>query len=237
MPLLVPLCLLAAWEVDTLKRGFSGALDWFGILTFGLLAAVVWWLWVDASLHGIAPRIARLFRDTEPGYRPTLQWLALGVSAFLTVLWLMLVRPARRSNRRAVLNWAAGMVLVWGLYTTIWLPYLDSRRSYRSVAEELMPHLPAQRCVASRNLGDPQRALFHYFAGLATVREERVADHGCDLLLAQFGRREGSPVAPSGWEIVWFGHRRGDDTERYVLFRRLPVTRPAEPASAPASSG
>ena len=37
MPLLVPLCLLAVIEIDTLPRGFSGALDWFGILTFGLV--------------------------------------------------------------------------------------------------------------------------------------------------------------------------------------------------------
>ncbi len=48
MPLLLPLALLGALEVDTLPRGFSGALDWFGILTFGLLAALVWLLWFDA---------------------------------------------------------------------------------------------------------------------------------------------------------------------------------------------
>ena len=37
-----------ALEIDTLKRGFSGALDWFGILTFGLLSLLMWWLWFDA---------------------------------------------------------------------------------------------------------------------------------------------------------------------------------------------
>jgi hypothetical protein len=35
------------------------------------------------------------------------------------------VRPARRSNRRALLNWAAGMTLLWALFSTIWLPYVD----------------------------------------------------------------------------------------------------------------
>ena len=30
LPLLVPVSLLAAAEIDTLKRGLSGALDWFG---------------------------------------------------------------------------------------------------------------------------------------------------------------------------------------------------------------
>ena len=42
LPLIIPFSLLAALEVDSLKRGFSGALDWFGILTFGLTALVMW---------------------------------------------------------------------------------------------------------------------------------------------------------------------------------------------------
>ncbi len=220
MPLLIPLCLIAAIEVDTLKRGFSAALDWFGILTFGLLAGLVWWLWIDAWLHGLSPSIARLFRDTEAGYRPEPGLIALAIAVFLTALWLALVRPARRSNRRAVLNWAAGMTLVWGLYTTIWLPYLDSRRSYRTVAESLAAQLPASGCVASRQLGEPQRALFRYFAGLQTVREERQPDHECSAILVQYGRIDGDPAAPEGFALAWEGRRRGDDSERFVLYRR-----------------
>ena len=83
-----------------------------------------------------------MFHDTQPGFQPPVHWLPLAVAIFLSLLWIALVRPARRSNRRAVLNWAAGMTLVWGLYMTIWLPYLDSRRSYRPVAESLAAHLP-----------------------------------------------------------------------------------------------
>jgi 4-amino-4-deoxy-L-arabinose transferase-like glycosyltransferase len=220
MPLLVPLSLLAALEIDTLKRGFSGALDWFGILTFGLLSGLVWWLWFETYAHGMSPAIARLFRDTEAGYRPSFHWAAFGVSSFLTVLWLALVRPARRSNRRAVLNWAAGMTLLWALYTTIWLPYLDSRRSYRTVAESLRAHLPREGCVASRNLGDAQRALFHYFAGLVTVRAEVSSIDQCTALLVQYGRGDRGSGVSDAWEASWEGRRRGDDTERYVLYLR-----------------
>ena len=71
LPLLVPLALLAALEVDSLKRGFSGALDWFGILTFGLLALAHVGLWIDAYVNGMPRSVARLFRDTEVGYRPS----------------------------------------------------------------------------------------------------------------------------------------------------------------------
>ena len=221
MPILLPLALLGALEIDTLKRGFSGALDWFGILTFGLGAALAWYLWFDALARGMAMPVARLLRDTEAGYQPPWHWLAIVVSALLTILWLALVRPARRSNRRAVLNWAAGMTLLWALYSTIWLPYLDSRRSYRTVAQAMAVHLPAQGCVASRNLGEPQRALFRYFAGLVTVREETTPQHGCATMLVQYGRVDHAPAAPEGWRIAWEGQRRGDDTERFVLYAKV----------------
>jgi len=220
MPLLLPLSLLAALEIDTLRRGFSGALDWFGILTFGLLSLLMWWLWFDTYAHGMMPAIARLFRDTEAGYRPTFHWLAFAVSVMLTVLWFLLVRPARRSNRRTVLNWAAGMTLLWGLYTTIWLPYLDSRRSYRSVAESLSVALPREGCVASRNLGDSQRVLFKYFADLVTIRSETAPTDQCNALLVQQGRDDRERAVPVGWQLVWTGQRHGDDTERYVLYLR-----------------
>jgi len=223
MPLLLPLSLLGAAEIDTLRRDFSGALDWFGILTFGLLSALVWWLWFDTHANGMSPVVARLFRDTEAGYRfESFHWAAVGVSAVMTLAWVALVRPARRSNRRAVLNWAVGTTLLWALFATIWLPYLDSRRSYRAVAESLRVHLPREGCVASRNLGEAQRALFHYFAQLVTVREEKSPVDRCNALLVQYGRYDAGVGALRGWEPVWEGHRRGDDTERYVLYVRKP---------------
>lgn len=225
LPLLLPLSLLGAAEVDTLKRGYSGALDWFGILTFGLLAAVVWALWLESLWHGLPEPIARIFRDTQPGFQPPWQPLAVLVSAFLSLLWIVLVRPARRSNRRAVLNWATGMTLVWGLYMTIWLPYLDSRRSYRPVAEALAQHLPAGTpCVASHNLGEPQSALFDYFGGIVPVRDDLAAANACPVLLMQVGREDTDTPPDSAWEQIWEGHRRGDDTERFLLFRRQSKT-------------
>jgi 4-amino-4-deoxy-L-arabinose transferase-like glycosyltransferase len=222
LPMLLPLALLGAAEVDTLKRGYSGALDWFGILTFGLIGALLWGLWVESLLGGLPDAVARVFRDTQPGFRPPWQLLPVVASILLTLLWLVLVRPARRSNRRAVLNWAAGMTLVWGLFATIWLPYVDSRRSYRPVAESLAAHMPAGTCVAGRNLGEPQRALLEYFANIVTVRDDLPQANRCDALLVQVGGSDSADPPDSAWEKVWEGRRRGDDTERFVLFRRPP---------------
>ncbi len=222
IPLLVPFALLAALEVDSLKRGFSGALDWFGILTFGLVALLAWGFWIDSYLHGMSPRVAQLFRDTEVGFHPSFHLGAMLAAVSLTLLWILLVRPARRSNRRAILNWAAGMTLLWGLGTTIWLPYVDSRRTYRHMVEDAAKHFPGTGCVASRDLSEPQRALFYYFSGLSTVREEVQPRHDCAALLVQYSRQVAQSAPPPGWKPVWDGHRRGDDTERYILYIRKP---------------
>ena len=224
MMLILPLSLLGALEVDTLKRGFSGALDWFGILTFGLLGALAWWTWWDAYLHGMSPAIARAFRDTVAGYQPSFHGRAVIACVLLTVLWLSLVRPARRSNRRAILNWAAGTTLLWAMYMTIWLPYLDSRRSYRHVAEEAARYVQRGACVDSLNVGEAQRALFYYFGGIKTRAVDSQDRATCPTLLVQYGRQDAltPQPEPDGFTLAWQGGRRGDDTERYVLYARNP---------------
>ena len=42
----------------------------------------------------------------------------------------------------------------------------------------------------------------------------------CPAFLIQYGRQEGAPPALPGWQVEWEGRRRGDDTERYVLYVR-----------------
>jgi 4-amino-4-deoxy-L-arabinose transferase-like glycosyltransferase len=227
LAMLLPFALLGAAEVDSLKRGYSAALDWFGILTFGLIGVLLWGLWLESLRRGLPDAVARLFRDTQPGFQPSLQALPILASVMLTMLWLILVRPARRSNRRAVLNWAAGMTLAWGMFATIWLPYVDSRRTYRPVVESLAAQLPANDCVAGRNLGEPQRALLAYFGDIVTVRDDSPDASQCTALLVQLGGDDPADPPDSAWEKVWEGRRRGDDTERFVLFRRPPMSRGA----------
>ena len=74
LPLLVPCALLASLDIDSLRRGFSAALDWFGILTFGLLAIVVWGIWIDARAERHVAGDRALFRDTEIGFRRRFTW-------------------------------------------------------------------------------------------------------------------------------------------------------------------
>jgi hypothetical protein len=86
--------------------------------------------------------------------------------------------------------------------------------------------------VASRNLGEPQRALLEYFGNVLTVREETEPNNSCAALLLQVGRDESDIPPDSAWEKVWEGHRRGDDTERFILFRRAGAAQPSKPRTS-----
>lgn len=220
MPMLIPLSLLAAGGVDTLKRGASGFLDWFGMLTFGLLAIASWGIWL-ALLTDFPTPLANWLNEFQPGFIARVQWWPFTLSLFFTLLWFAMVRPARRSARRAVLNWATGITLFWGLGFTILLPYVDYGKSYRGMIADLQPHLPQDgSCVASRNLGEPQRAMLEYFADTLTVREEVKPTNQCGWLLVQGGQDETKNAPGPAWRVIWEGHRPGDKNERFRLYER-----------------
>jgi 4-amino-4-deoxy-L-arabinose transferase-like glycosyltransferase len=222
LPLIAPFALLGSLEIDSMRRGDSAALDWFGILTFGLIAIALWAFWLDAYFNGMSARVALFLRDTETGYGTSIHLRTIVPALLLTVLWIVLVRPARRSNRRVILNWAAGMTLIWGLIATIWLPYIDARRTYEPIGEAIGLYRPQNACIARRDVGPAQRALFYYVAGIVTIPEEAPSAGQCPALLVQYGRLpEGTPEL-DGYAIAWQGSRRGDSSERFVLYRKNP---------------
>ena len=222
LPLILPLALMASASIDVLPRGASSALDWFGILTFGLGALLAWMMWLAFVIQwptGLYEYLIR-FRPAIPVL--PIEWIPVGVAVFFTLVWFAIIRPARQSQRRSVLNWAAGMALLWGLYSTILLTIEDGGRSYRGMITDLQKALPARYdCISSRGLGEPQRALLDYFIGVKTERVEVKPNTNCSLYLDQGSRSDDSPSAPTGnWRIVWEGNRPGDNSERFRLYQR-----------------
>lgn len=217
LPMLLPLCLLGGAGVDSLRRGSSAALDWFGILTFGLLALALWLAWL-VLLTGSPASLAAPLNKVHPQFVTEFSKPAFALSATFTLLWFALVRPARRSNRRAVLNWAAGITLVWGIAMTLWLPYIDYDKSYRGMMQDLGRVLAHERgCVASKNLAEAQRALLDFFIALKTERLEVKPESNCRLLLVQGDRDTAAPEGP--WQEIWRGTRPDDEREIYRLYR------------------
>ena len=218
LPMLLPLTLLATASLAMLRRGAANALDWFGIMTFALLAILMWWGWAGLLLDNHA-KITQWLKDYQPGYDPELQTVPFIIALIATALWVVLVWRVGRSMRRSVTNWAAGVTLIWILAMTLWLPWLDSGKSYRNMVASLKQSMPEQyQCVASEYLGEGQRAMLHYFGNIITRRGPK---QRCDLRLIQGDRLSKPLLDETRWEKIWEGSRKGDKNEHYRLYRRI----------------
>jgi 4-amino-4-deoxy-L-arabinose transferase-like glycosyltransferase len=218
LPMLLPLALLATASLSILKRGAANALDWFGIMTFALIAILMWWGWAGLLLDNHA-KITHWLKDFQPGFEPELHTAQFVTAIIATVLWIVIVWRVGRSMRRATLNWASGVTLIWILAMTLWLPWLDSGKSYRGMVDSLKQSLPEHyRCIAGERLGEGQRAMLYYFGNILTEHDYR---HRCDLRLIQGNKLSRPLLDEARWEKIWEGNRKGDKDERYRLYRRV----------------
>ena len=217
LPMLLPITLLATASLSMLKRGAANALDWFGLMTFSLLAILLWWGWGGLLLDNHA-KITYWLKDYQPGFAPKLLIGPAVIAACATLLWLILVWRVGRSMRRAVVNWAAGTTLIWMLAMTLWLPWLDSGKSYRSMVFSLKQAMPAEYNCVARNigLGEGQRAMLHYFGNILTKRDP---DRVCELRLIQGDKLSRPLMDPARYEKIWEGSRKGDKNEHYRLYK------------------
>ena len=203
LPLLVPLALLAAVGLESVPGWLARPLDLIAIAGGAILGLALWLAWL-ALLAGWQP-VA--LEAQAPGFVPKFDPVATGAAVVITALWLVALRlslPAR---------WLASVTLVWGLAMTLWLPWLDYAKSYRGVIADMQRVRPKGQCVTARNLTEPQRAMFHYFAGIEASRRD------CPLLLIHTSNVQ-TPAPGEGWQLRWRGTRPGDSKEFFWLYER-----------------
>jgi 4-amino-4-deoxy-L-arabinose transferase-like glycosyltransferase len=216
LPLLIPLTALAAGSIETLKRGAAGALNWFGLILFGLLIAIAWLGWW-AMLTG---NPVKLYQRLV--YLSGLQTIPFSVlygtiAVAVTLIWLSGVIRSKHSNRSSATNWAIGMTCAWTVFMSLWLPMIEAARTYQPIFADLRQHLPTDyRCISSHNIGSSQADLLHYHASIRLTAESG----NCDLLLIedQPGKRHASPGAE--WSLIWEGEQSRQSRESYRLLQR-----------------
>jgi len=220
LPMLLPLALLGVPGLDPLRRGAAYGWYWFSIMTFTFFIAVGWYYWGALEL-GIPARLHNHLHTIRPGYDFGFRWLPFLLGLAYTAGWFALLVKLKRSAERPLIIWAGGITAVWALLATLFIGWVDTQKSYRSMIADMDRAMPAQyRCMASRDLGEAQRAMLHYYAGIRTERvETKSRAVVCDLLLVQ-GRPLDEPAMTQEWKKIWEGHRPGDKDERFRLYQR-----------------
>lgn len=220
----VPVAVLAAFALPTLRRGVVNSLDWFAVMCFSLTCLTVWLGWV-ALQTGWPTQIAHNIARQTQGYNAYVSWPAVLIALAGTACWIALVHWRLHSKpaalwRGTVLS-ACGITLTWLLLVTLWMPALDYVRSYRSVSAQLKVALDTLarpgECVRTSALGTGQRASFYVFNDI-----DFSYDPKCTLVLQQTSPqnvREGT-AGYGNAQVLWEG-KRGPD--RHEMFRLLRV--------------
>ncbi|MGQ0442070.1 MAG: ArnT family glycosyltransferase [Methylophilaceae bacterium] len=221
LPMLIPLTALAGGSIETLKRGAASALNWFGLILFGLMSMLIWLGWV-AMLTGNPAKIKERLTFLSGLTQLNFNMLAAIIAIAISLIWLFAIFRTRHTNRSSATNWAIGMTCVWTLLMSLWLPMIDSARSYRDVFISLKNALPKQyACITSYRLGEAQRDLLHYYANLQTQRFETNQSLACDLYLVQDERGREKIEPGSDWKLIWSGKRISERREHFRLFQHV----------------
>lgn len=228
LKLLPPLAIMAAFGLPTMKRGAINAIDWFSMMVLTMIASFVWLFWV-AKLTGWPAQFAKNVLKLIPGFKPEFDVLAVLVAASGTIGWIVLVhwRLSRQPSVlwRAVVLSSGGLILLWVLLMTLFLPELNYGKSYANVAKQIAAKMPADSTCIDTNVGHAQRASFAYFGKLPFAGVQRGGQ--CDLLLLQDSvkvkddREALRPPKGRDWKLLWEGRRASDRDERFRLYQRL----------------
>jgi 4-amino-4-deoxy-L-arabinose transferase-like glycosyltransferase len=221
LPLLLPLVALAAGSVEHLKRGLAAALNWFGVMLFGLIGSLIWLGWF-AMMTGYPARIKTRMQFLSGTNDIHFSWLALIIALAITAIWVSVCIRAKQTNKSTVTNWAVGMTFGWGLLMTLWLPLLDSAKSYQPVFANLNKALPKNyNCISSLNVAQPQRLLLNYYTNIKLQPFETSQKLSCDLYLLQDVKGIGEMHPGQEWQLLWKGRRTADRKESFRLFKRI----------------
>jgi 4-amino-4-deoxy-L-arabinose transferase-like glycosyltransferase len=220
--LLLPLALAGASALDRLPKGVASFIDWFGLVFFGVLAFAAWLYWT-AAVTGTPEVAARNVARAAPGFVVSVVWVPTIIAAVLTLIWLYAVAMAHRNNRRAIVNWAAGITLIWVLLNSLALPGVDHVRSYRQPISEVTRLINERpTCVIGVEIGDPQRAMFDYFSHMRFVVPHSSTAAHCKWMLIQ-GTKSHTPDVATIWTLAWEGARPAERVEQFRLYRRSPL--------------
>jgi 4-amino-4-deoxy-L-arabinose transferase-like glycosyltransferase len=220
-PMFLPLALLAVRSVDTFSPRAAKAMNLWGFSLFSFMAAVVWFAW-STQFTGFPGQVLEIIRKQVPDYVPKLHGAALGLALAATLGWALLIIYHRGQSRFVALHWTAGVTLIYLLGMTLWLPITNQNMTYRHDFARLREALGEHPgMVSGRGLGEPQRAMIHYYAGVRPASEEIRGPLNCPWMLIQGRDEEGwRPQAPDpSWRLAWQGtHHR----ELFHLYHRGP---------------
>ena len=233
---LPPLAALAAFALPTLKRSVASLIDWFTLLFFTTCAIAIWVIWI-AMQTGIPRQPAANVAKLAPGFEPSFSLMAFVSAVLATLAWAWLVRWRTGAHRAAI--WkslvlpAGGALLCWLLLMTLWMPLLDYARSLGPLSRQVASLVDKGSCVEIYGVDSAQAAALQYHGQLELRQATPRAT--CPYLVVDVTaqQRLGHAVNLPDWAFQATVRKPTDKTENMLVFKRVSIDRPANPAADP----
>ncbi|MHB1676746.1 MAG: ArnT family glycosyltransferase [Sulfuriferula sp.] len=227
LPMLVALTILGVPAILSLPERLNRYTDYCTRLIFAPLILISWYIWGSMVFTGTPPAWPALAHVLPMNFRMPLQPMTIIMALLASIIyfgsWFWL--PGLKS--RAVTGLALSVTIFWIIFSTLWLPWVDDAKSYRSVFVAMQPHIPAvRRCVASIGLGESTRPMLEYYLGILTKRREIYPNADCDVMIVDNGGQQALQNLKTDWQLVWNGGRPGDDKETLWLYVKHPAQSP-----------
>ncbi|NUE67577.1 glycosyltransferase family 39 protein [Snodgrassella sp. ESL0253] len=224
--ILPPLAVLGAAQLDALRRGAIAFLNWFGIMAFGFLAVFLW-LGFIAMNYGWPAKLAERAVYFSPYYRYDVNYFPVIVACILTPLWLWAITRQHIRGRQAVTNWAAGVLLVWSLLLTLFLPWLDAAKSARPVVQQMQNSLSEDQlqafsdrraCISINHDNFSTRIAWQQYGWIPLQAD----NPDCDYRLIT---RDLKATPPAQWHEIWAGARPREKNKIIALWVKTTATK------------
>lgn len=220
LPMLVPLSLLATTGLDNIADAVKTTMQRFNIILFGILMLLLWSCWILLSSGHPEFLLQKLNLGSVDELKSGSRFLSIAL--LYCAAWLVVITRFRNERLTPIITWMSGVICVWSLLMTIWLPALDSKAGYRALFSSLKQALPVNHnVIASRGIGESERAMLEYYADIKTLRVEAQGGiYKADLFLLEGTGYPPSQYPQSRWKLIWKG-RKENSNEIYRLFKRI----------------
>ncbi len=114
-------------------------------------AVLVWSAWAMLAIEGRIPKWLPFSGYLTAEFAMPISIVPVAAALALSAGFAALVVLRRRLAASGLAIWVGSIACVWGLAHTLWLPWLDDAKSYRTLFAEVAQHLPSDRVLRRRH--------------------------------------------------------------------------------------
>jgi hypothetical protein len=211
--LLPAIAIMASSSIDSLQRGASGALNWFGILIFSAITLILWIGWFALNF-GIPYKIHERMVYLSGNLTPELNFFHIFLALIFLIVWITSLWKNNLTNRSSVTNWALGITLAWVTTTLLWFPMIENRKDYGQIFKQINAiNIPYNQCMIANDLNNSFVDLIFYY----TQIDMRKNDKNCKYIIFHKDIRSISSDPEFKSRILWLGKMPNDKKTFYIL--------------------